>query len=270
MKFVPELGIAAPELGWVPSPTFALRRRAILDRVEMWRPGRVLEMGCGAGAILYDMAERGFEGVGVETSERARAIAQEILAGHDRVRVLDAIPEDIDGFDYLLSFEVLEHFDDDTTALKTWVERLRPGGICLLSVPAHPDHWDVTDVLAGHYRRYEKQSFLDLVTDSGLIPTYVSTYGWPATWLIERLRRYVRTRQLQKKGLSIDDIERGDLQLTAKSGVERSTETKLFPYYGSLPGRWSFRLMGGFQRWFYSSDRGISYLVEAKKIGVLR
>lgn len=265
MKLVPELGIAAPELGWVPSPTFALRRRAILDRVQAWRPGRVLEMGCGAGAILYDLAERGFEGLGVETSDQARRVARQILAVCNQVQVLEKIPDDAHEFDYLLSFEVLEHIEDDSAALTGWVERLRPGGICLLSVPAHPEHWNVTDVLAGHYRRYDRQGFLDLVTSCGLTPTYVSTYGWPATWLIEHLRNLVRSRQISKQGLSIDDIERGDVERTAESGVERSTESKLYPYYGGLMGRFSFRLMGSLQRLFYSSDGGISYLLEARK-----
>jgi len=265
MKLIPELGVAAPELGWVPSPTFVLRRRAILDRVERWSPGRVLEMGCGAGAILYDLSERGFTGVGVETSERARVVAQALLDARDSVRVLAAVPDDANELDYLLSFEVLEHIEDDHAALAGWVQRLRPGGTCLLSVPTHPEHWNVTDVLAGHYRRYSREDILHLVTDVGLTPHFVSTYGWPATWLIERVRARVCARDLRRRGLAIEDIKLGDALRTAESGVERTTETKLFPYYSSAVGRLTFAGLGRLQRAFYSSDRGISYLVEAIK-----
>ena len=262
---IPELGVAVPELGWVPSPTFALRRQAILDRVRSWPRGRVLEMGCGAGVILSDRADLGFTGVGVETSEKALGVAAAVLRHASTVCVTDTLPEGQGDFDYLISFEVLEHIEYDHDALASWVSRLRQGGACLLSVPAHPDRWNVTDVLAGHYRRYEKDQIVGLMTDVGLQPTYVSTYGWPATWLIERVRCAVRMRQLRRQGVNPGDIVLGDAARTAESGVERSIESRLFPFYSGRIGCWGVRQLARVQRLFYSRDWGISYLVEAVK-----
>ena len=45
MKYYPEIGITAPDLGWVPAPTYILRRGAILDVIAAWDKGSVLEMG---------------------------------------------------------------------------------------------------------------------------------------------------------------------------------------------------------------------------------
>ena len=266
MKYIPALGISAPELDWVPSPTFALRRQAVLDRVSKWRRGSVLEVGCGSGAILYDMALLGFTGVGVETSEPARQVAESILQGLPSMAISACIPGKSEQYDYLLSFEVLEHIEDDLAALTDWVKHLNPGGICLISVPAHPSHWNLTDVMAGHYRRYARREILGLIASAGLTPHYVATYGWPATWIIERVRNWVRKRQLAKQGFKLDAVALGDPERTARSGIERSIEARLFPYYSGLLGRGLFASLAGLQRAFYKSDRGISYLIEARKL----
>ena len=265
MNFIPQLGISAPELGWVPSPSFVLRRQAILDRIRGWPPGSVLEMGCGSGAILYDLARLGFRGVGVETSEQAREVAQTLLADVVAFDVTADIPSAKSHFDYLLSFEVLEHIEDDRAALAEWAERMRPGGTCMLSVPAHGSRWNVTDVLAGHYRRYERADLLELIKSAGLRPIQITTCGWPASWMIGRLRNYVRIWQLRRQGIDPQALRIGDSELTARSGVDRKLEIRLFPLYGGAIGRSAFSMLCRLQRKFYDTDRGVSYVVQARR-----
>lgn len=265
MRYLPELGIAAPEFGWVPSPTFVLRRAAILARMSDWQPGHVLEVGCGSGAILYELARRGFSGLGVETSDRARHVAEHLVAGFGGFEVSTALPVPSESFDYLLSFEVLEHIEDDIAALRQWVERLKPGGKCLLSVPAHRDRWDITDIMAGHFRRYDKDDVVKIVADAGLQLTQIETYGWPASWLIANLRRVVRSAQVKSGKIKVEHIELGDAQRTGESGIERSVELRLFPIYGSWVGRKLMQLATQAQRPFTQTDWGISYLVMAEK-----
>src|SRR6056297_1260018 len=149
------MGISAPELAWVPSPTYILRRAAVLDWLRDYPPGKVLEIGCGPGALLRDLADRGFSGTGVEVSEKARAIARQFLADNPEMRVVANLPEQNSGaYDYVLAFEVLEHIENDVAALNDWLAYLKPGGIAFLSVPAHRSRWNVTDLSAGHFRRY--------------------------------------------------------------------------------------------------------------------
>lgn len=265
VKLFPELGVAAPELGWVPSPGFALRRAAILDRLESMDPGRVLEVGCGSGALLVDLANLGYRGVGVEPSRPAREVAVRLLAAFPAIEVREVLPGAEERFDWLLSFEVLEHIEDDREALREWTKRLRPGGRCLLSVPAHRNRWNVTDVLAGHYRRYDRSDVEDLMAGSGLVVDRIETYGWPASWMIERVRHLVRATQLRVRGVDPASLAPGDPDLTAASGIERSVEVRLFPVYGSWLGR---RLLAGaatLQRRFHDKDWGISYLIAAHR-----
>src|SRR3546814_6549126 len=67
-----------------------------------------------------------------------------------------------------MAFEVLEHIEDDHAALRQWLGWLKPGGILLMSVPAHPSQWNAADVWAGHFRRYRKRELLGLVEENVL------------------------------------------------------------------------------------------------------
>ena len=51
-------------------------------------------------------------------------------------------------------FDVLEHLDDDVGVLRALHAALAPGGMLVLTVPAHPWLFDEMDTLAHHRRRY--------------------------------------------------------------------------------------------------------------------
>jgi SAM-dependent methyltransferase len=255
----------AVELDWVPSPSFVLRRAAVLKRLSSWVPGRVLEVGCGSGALLYELGLRGFVGVGVESSASARALAEKVLVEHAGMQINEALPDTSRLFDYLLSFEVLEHIQDDVGALSSWVARLKPGGQCLISVPAHAASWNLTDTLAGHFRRYDRDDARRLLEQAGLSIRSIETYGFPATWLIERVRLLTRWAQLRRRGIDPASIAIGDRARTQQSGIARDIETRLFPIYGSRLGRHCWRWAAQLQEQFADTDRGISYLIAAVK-----
>jgi SAM-dependent methyltransferase len=255
-----------PERHWVPTPTYLLRRSAIFDVLEGQPPGRVLEIGCSAGALLHDLRERGYTGVGVELSPEARAIAEEVLAGDERITIRADVPKSPEeSFDLVLAFEVLEHIERDGEALAAWLRLLRPGGRLMISVPAHRRRWNITDTLVGHYRRYDRADLEVLLDRAGLRIDSVSTIGWPASWLIERLRILAKTVQVRASGVDVDAIARGDSARTRDSGIERSLETRFFPLYASLPGRMLLRHAAKVQRHFYHTELGISYLAVATK-----
>ena len=78
MDLHPVYGPSLPEAGWVPAPSYLLRRRRILALMADQQPGRYLEIGCGAGALLYDLQARGFECQALETSPDALALARRL------------------------------------------------------------------------------------------------------------------------------------------------------------------------------------------------
>jgi SAM-dependent methyltransferase len=181
------------------------------------------------------------------------------------VKVAAEVPLEPEAFDYLLSFEVLEHIEHDASALSTWVQQLRPGGRCLLSVPAHRERWNLTDTLAGHFRRYDRPDVERLVRDAGLVIERIETVGFPATWVIERARLLATWARARSSGIDAATVARGDALRTQQSGVERQLESRLFPIYGSRAGRWLFGGAARAQELFAQTDWGLSYLVSAWK-----
>jgi SAM-dependent methyltransferase len=234
-----------------------MRRAVLFDWLFSRRPGSVLEIGCGAGALIRELASKGFPAVGVDSSADARRLALEMNGSG--ARVVDELPPETDQFDYLLSFEVLEHVKDDKAALSAWLRRLAPGGWAFLSVPAHEWRWAADDEAAGHYRRYDRGALRDLVTGAGAEVVEIRNYGWPVTVVSAPLRAWLARRH------SVS-AEPGDQDArTARSGVDRPIESRLFPLYAGFLGRLLFRLFIAAQRRVYHREWGDGYLVVARK-----
>ena len=102
--------------------------------------GRVLDIGCGTGFLLEQLAGRGFSGVGVDLSPESVEIAQARLAelgAADRLRAeVGSAYEPPDGpFDLVTITDVLEHLEDPRACLTAARERLAPGGLVVVSTP---------------------------------------------------------------------------------------------------------------------------------------
>lgn len=271
-----DFGRAAVALGWVPAPRFLLRRDTVLRRMRALPRGRVLEVGCGAGSLLADLAALGFECTAVETAAAARALAARMVADHPGIVVADAVRDEWEGrFDYLLSFEVLEHIDDDTGALKGWMRCLRPGGRLLLSVPAHARRWTATDTWAGHVRRYDRADFIALAERAGARVERCENYGFPLSNLIEPLNAWAHGRALARRTAGgdparvpavpdADTVAVRDAR-SGESGVKRTVETRLYPLMTSLPGRLTMRTACAVQHWFRGSELGNGFVLDAVK-----
>lgn len=267
MKYSKTIGVCAPEKGWVPSPGFILRRAALLEIFKSFEPANALEFGCGPGGMLYELKNMGYEVTGVELSEEARVLSNYLLQDFSDIQVLNTAEElKEESFDYVFAFEVLEHIKDDLSALKSWLSYLRSGGCVVVSVPAHQKRWNITDVTAGHFRRYEKDDIVELLVAAGVDVVSVQTYGWPVTWLLEKVRFIVEKIKVRKDGIEPNSITIGDVELSKKSGVERNTEAKMFWLYGNRyvgqPVCWALLKL---QRIFYNTNLGISYIVVGKK-----
>lgn len=262
----PLFGLSVPEKGWVPAPSFLLRRDRILRQITGRNPGSLIEIGCGAGTLLRELSERGFTCEALETSEPALEIARHVAGG--RVRFHESSQSNwTSRFDYLLAFEVLEHIENDCAALADWWSWLRPGGLMLMSVPARMSAWTASDLWAGHYRRYERQDLITLIVSSGFEIEGIETYGFPLANIISPLRAWSHARQLATRRQNQLD---GRHHNNDMSGVERAVESRLYPLFASPLGRWSLKLACALQAWTVDRDWGNGYLVTARKAPGLR
>jgi len=103
---------------------------------------KVLEIGCGNSVWLPYLHEYfGLEVHGLDYSELACKRSKEILARHEiKGEIYHANffnPPDhlLEQFDYVVSFGVIEHFNNTTEALKACTKFLKPGGKIITSIP---------------------------------------------------------------------------------------------------------------------------------------
>lgn len=137
---------------------FKARRRILLDVLRRYVPanqGKTLaEIGCGTGGNLRFFRSfyrvLGSDVSGEAVSYARGRVGPDILLGDFREVLAGRWPE----IDAVLLADVLEHVEDDADFLRDLVQRLKPGAVLLITVPAHQFLWNEHDVALGHKRRY--------------------------------------------------------------------------------------------------------------------
>ncbi|HAM22461.1 MAG TPA: methyltransferase type 11 [Actinobacteria bacterium] len=197
-------------------------------------PSRVLEVGCGRGAMGARIAVRVTDYLGCEPDAESFAVARiriEAAGGRVLQATFDELPPDL-LFDLVCSFEVLEHLEDDAGALAAWCGRLRPGGRVLVSVPAGRDHFGDCDAMVGHFRRYDPQDLVNLMRAAGLTNISVVTYGWPVGRILELVRQRAARAARVTAGGSTAERTAASGRLLQPSGwfAGLATATLAFPF----------------------------------------
>lgn len=98
------------------------------------RGGRILDVGCGRGVLLRQLADRGFEAHGFEVSESAAVGVDSRI----QLRIADDLceAEYPDGhFDQVIIWHVLEHVCDPRATIDEIRRILKPGGEVVVAVP---------------------------------------------------------------------------------------------------------------------------------------
>jgi len=177
---------------------FVARRRMVRSLIERYAPKadnlRILDAGCGTGGTLMALAGLG-ELWGCDKSAEALALCQQRGLGRLRQSRIEQLEFDDEGFDVIVRCDVLEHVGNDATALVEIARVLRPGGICVLTVPAHRILWSEHDEALQHIRRYESKQFVRLVEGAGLKIeklTQAVALALPAIVVYRALRRLLR------------------------------------------------------------------------------
>jgi ubiquinone/menaquinone biosynthesis C-methylase UbiE len=142
-------------------PFFQPIARGLVDQLALARGERVLEVGCGRGAVTFPAAEA----VGTTGSVLAVDIAPEMVAqtqrradelGVPNVRTAVVGADDLglpdSGFDVVASSLVLFFAPDPLAALRSWVPPLVPGGRIGIATFGEADPvWRSIDDLFGPY-----------------------------------------------------------------------------------------------------------------------
>lgn len=249
-------GVFFPNESWAPAPRYLLRRERILKFFGNKSPGVLIEIGSATGAMLYDLHKLGYVCKGFDISSKSGEFAQKYFSGNKAIAVVSDLNQVTrHNADYLLAMEVLEHIEDDISALKQWHSFLKVGGDIVITVPAHMKRWSEADENVGHFRRYEKSQLISKLNSAGFEDINVECFGWPLSNVMDPIRR-----RLKK---SVDESS-SKTELSKKSGVERKIETRLFKFYNNIFGAMAFKILFFLQHITSQSELGTGFIVYAK------
>lgn len=156
------------------APRLPYFHRLIKQHFPQDRTARILELGCGHGALLYALSRADYHNVrGVDGSPQQVEAAQRLgirgVEQGDVMATLAAAPSA--SFDVVVAFDVIEHFTkDELIPLVDEVRRvLKPGGRWIIHAPnaespfsARMRYWDFTHELA-----FTRVSLAQLLCSSG-------------------------------------------------------------------------------------------------------
>jgi ubiquinone/menaquinone biosynthesis C-methylase UbiE len=111
---------------------------AMLDALTWSRNAEVLDVGCGPGAYLEELAHRGFRCTGIDLSPEMLQVCRTNLHPTGSIRTLqgdiEAIPVDARSIDLLLCIGVLQYLDSPLLGLSEISRVTKEGAVVVLCV----------------------------------------------------------------------------------------------------------------------------------------
>lgn len=142
---------------------------------------KIMNIGCGTGGTI-DMLQSFGVVDNVDISEEAIKFMRK--RGYKRLTKVEGIklPFKDRTYDLVGAFDVLEHIEDQTGALKEWKRILKDDGAIVVTVPAYQWLWTDHDVSLHHKRRYTTKRLAEAAAEAGLKPekkSYAIVFSLP-------------------------------------------------------------------------------------------
>ncbi len=159
------------------------RVATLLAELAHDRPASVIDLGCGDGALLDEIAAAlpGVALAGVDLSE------SQLQLNRQRTRAIRWVVQDLDqeftidelaaSADAVVASEVIEHLDHPDAFLRSASALVRPGGRILLSTQTGALR--ETERRVGHRRHYTAAELRELLRASGWTPHRIWNTGYP-------------------------------------------------------------------------------------------
>ncbi len=137
----------------------------------------ILDIGCGTGINYLWLKEWG-KVIGADVSTDALEYCR-FKRAYDSLIQIDgtSIPTNTQ-FDLITAFDVLEHIEDDISALSSWHQALKPNGYVFITVPAYQWLFSAHDKALQHYRRYSAKELKQKFAQAGFDTKFISPFFW--------------------------------------------------------------------------------------------
>ena len=135
-----------------------------------------LEIGSGNGDYAEIWLNNGCQNITLQEIDLTRIQKlRDRFKGDKRVSVISDTETATYSNKYssCVSFNVLEHVEDDQNLVEQMVRMVAPGGTVFILVPAFPFAYSSFDRSIGHYRRYTKNSLHSVMSSAGLESVHI-------------------------------------------------------------------------------------------------
>jgi SAM-dependent methyltransferase len=164
---------------------------------------RVLEIGSGIGNITKFLLDRDLV-IATDVEPKYLSLLKNTFGKYkkfviERLYIPGAEIERYQSYhvDSVICFNVLEHIEQDETALRNIYDLLEPGGRLLLLVPSHPWAYGSLDQHLGHRRRYGRRELKNKLEAQGFGVIYLKHFN-----RIGILGWFLNSKILRRKRLS--------------------------------------------------------------------
>jgi ubiquinone/menaquinone biosynthesis C-methylase UbiE len=191
---------------------FIARRRLIssliADRHARDGSLRILDIGCGTGAMLDELAPFGSV-TGADFAVEALSFCRQRSDKYPLTRA-DArrLPFASNSFDIVTAMDIIEHIDNDKAASSEIFRVLKPGGRVYITVPAYQSLWSEHDEALHHHRRYTSPMMRDLMQRVGFKVvklSYTVSSLLPGVWIYRKVAGlFKRDSRREKKADLVD------------------------------------------------------------------
>lgn len=190
--------------GWhnsTPSHSHSYINSALLRFLRVEQPSRLLDLGCGNGALCRYLDSHGFDVVGMEPDRDVIRISLEQLPSTPFYMLgVDCDPTLITSheglFDAIVSTEVIEHLYAPHLLPRFAWHCLRPGGLLIVTTPYHGylknlvlslagkwDHHHTALWHGGHIKFWSRATLTKLLADEGFVPhSFIGVGRVPRLW----------------------------------------------------------------------------------------
>lgn len=135
----------------------------LFNECEPFLGQRILEIGCGLGNQIRYLLDRELV-IGLDNCDDTVSEVQQVFIDFPNIQFTclnitdpEVITLETLDIDTIISFNCLEHIEDDELAIQNCAKILQPDGKLVLILPAHEWLYGSMDRSIGHYRRYNKE-----------------------------------------------------------------------------------------------------------------
>jgi len=166
-------------------------RRWILKAGPPRKDDVLLDCGAGTGLFAKEM-EAHCQVLALDALEPALELLRKRFRPEQVIQMTGKeVPLPDASVNYLTALDVVEHIEDDVTAVQGFHRLLKPHGVAVITVPASMHLWSDWDVSMHHYRRYDRKGLVALFPDKDwelLHVNYTNTIAFLPAWLVRKWR----------------------------------------------------------------------------------